>query len=313
MVEEVDKPVAVDDDVLVRVELAGICGSDSALFRGKCNVPFPVIPGHECVGIVEGRGKTGVGPEVGKRVVIQPNLACGSCPMCRKGMKNICRNKVRLGIDRNGVFAEWVTVPADYVWEVPESLANEVAVFAEPLAVAMHGIGFARPESSDHVLVYGAGVIGQLVLQLASMTADEVAACDLSKSRIRLAEKFGARGVIGGENAACQSGYDIVYETSGAPGALSQAIDLVAPGGTIVLFGLPAAGHEIKSDLIVRKEIKILGSIIYVDEFPSVIKLLEEGKIDTYPLISERVDLDGLDENLQDFYNPNRMKTLVRI
>ncbi|SDO57164.1 zinc-dependent alcohol dehydrogenase [Desulforhopalus singaporensis] len=314
-VAEVAKPVPAAGELLIRVKLAGICGSDSSLFRGKCNVPFPVIPGHECVGVVEEINAPGSRFVVGQRVVIQPNLACGTCTMCLKGLKNVCRSKVRLGIDRNGVFAEYVTVPQSYVWNIPDGLPDEVAVFAEPLAVARHGLDFAVPKKNDRVLVFGAGVIGQLVLQLALLTTRNIVACDLSDSRLELATQSGARSVKGCERLSddCQAGFEIVFETSGSPAALSQAIDLVAPGGTIVLFGLPAAGHEIRSDVIVRKEIRILGSIIYVDEFPTVIELLANGRIATAPLISDTIDLEGLAENLHNFYQPNRIKTLVRI
>lgn len=314
-VQDVEKPVAGSGEVVVRVELAGVCGSDSSLYRGKCDVAMPVIPGHECVGVLEEIGNSESDFEVGQRVVIHPNLACGSCAMCLKGLQNICENKIRVGLDANGVFAEYVKVPETFVFAVPESLSNEEAVFAEPLAVALHGIRMAVPKESDNILVYGAGVIGQLVLQIASLTTKNIVACDLSDSRLEQAEKFGAIAVKGSEKIveSYSSHFDIVYETSGAPAALNQAIDVVAPGGTIVLFGLPAMGHEIKSALIVRKEIKILGSIIYRDEFPAVIELLDQKKIETAPLITSMVGLEKVAENLEDFYNPNRLKTLVKI
>lgn len=314
-VEDVEVPVPAEGECLIRIELAGICGSDNSLYKGKCNVPFPVIPGHEAVGVVETTTRVNSRLHPGQRVVIHPNIACGDCPNCIKDLPNICEQKQRVGIDRNGVFAEFIAVPENYVWPIPDSLTNEVAVFTEPLAVAMHGVNFVKPAPTDKVLVFGAGVIGQLVLQLATLSTSKVIACDLSKTRLDLARKLGAE-----ESVECEDllqkhrgSFDIVYETSGAPAGLSQAIELVAPGGSIVLFGLPGLSHPIRSDVIVRKQIKIFGSIIYIDEFSEVISLLENNKIDTESLISDTIDLEMLGDSLKGFHQPDRMKTIVRI
>lgn len=314
-VEEVAMPVPEENELLLRVRLAGICGSDSSLFQGKLHVPFPVIPGHEAIGIVEAAGSANSKYAVGQRVVIQPNISCGHCPQCLKGLPNICPEKLRLGIDRNGVFAEYIVVPENSVWAVPDTMRDEDAVFIEPLAVALHGVKFAIPCSSDNVLILGAGVIGQLVLQLVRQYDCGITACDLVESRLELAGSMGAGQVVNGlemleDKQAC---FDVIYETSGSPAALHHAIELAAPGGKIVLLGLPGQNHMTSSNMIVRKELHIVGSMIYVDEFPQVIDILKNNIINTRPLISGLISLEQLSDTLTDFNHPQRMKTLVKI
>ena len=120
-IEDVKPPEPGSKEVLIEVSLAGICGSDHTLYHGRFGVPMPVIPGHEAIGRIVEVGEGVSGLAVGQRVTIQPNFSCGNCTLCQAGHKNMCPSKVRLGVDTNGVFAELVKVPADYVWPVPEA------------------------------------------------------------------------------------------------------------------------------------------------------------------------------------------------
>lgn len=311
---DVPQPQAGAGELLVRVALAGICGSDHTLYQGKFGVPLPVIPGHEMIGRVEA-----VGPGVrawapGQRVTLQPNIACGRCPQCAAGHRNLCRAKVRLGIDAPGVFAELAAVPAGYAWAVPEDLPDEVAVFTEPLAVVVHALGLAAPAAGAHVLVIGAGVIGLLALQLAADSGAAVTACDLAPARLELARRLGAADAFqaGAPLEPFENRFDLVYDTSGAPSALALATRLAAPRGTVALLGLPSAEHPVSTTLIVRKELRIQGSLIYTDEFPQAIELLRAGRVATAPLVSGILPLAGLDGALQRFSAPERIKTLVK-
>lgn len=314
-IEEVEIPQPAEHEVRLKVQLAGICGSDSSIFQGKLAAPLPVIPGHEAVGTIEALGSEVSDFQVGQRVTIHPNYFCGECPMCKKGLTNVCRAKIRLGVDINGVFAEYVVVPEAALYRLPDSLPNNIAVFAEPLAVAAHALNQAPLQSEDRVLVFGAGVIGQLTLQLALLKSKDITACDLVASRLELAEKIGARYTISEQSSldACEASFDVIYETSGAPAALEQAIKLAAPGGKIVLLGIPGQSHLVPTVQIVRKELQIFGSMIYADEFSQSIEILNQGLIKTEPLISGVIALDQLAENLENFSAPHRMKTLVKI
>ena len=310
----VEKPTIQKNEVLVSVSLSGVCGSDHSIFKGKYDNPFPIIPGHEAVGIIEEVGAQVARFKTGDKVIIHPNYSCGECHMCRKGLKNICINKVRVGIDINGVFADYIAVPEKALYRVPDTLADEIAVFAEPLAVCAHGVQMTVLKPNDRILVFGAGVIGQLTLQLARQHTDKVYACDLIDFRLNIARQFGALEGISSQHrlAELRDSFDVVFETSGANIGLEQAIQLAAPKGTIVMLGVSAAPSPLATDKIVRKELQIKGSMIYSGEIPTCIDLLNRGVIDTTPLLSSVIELDQLQEVLDNFSAPERLKTLIK-
>ena len=315
IVAEVDDPEPGPGEVLLRISLAGICGSDHTLYHGRFGVPMPVIPGHEAIGRIESIGDGVSDLAVGQRVTVQPNLSCGSCPLCLAGRKNLCPSKVRLGVDTDGVFAEFASVPADYVWPVSDELADDIAVFTEPLAVAVHAMKIWEPRKADRTLIFGAGIMGLLTLQMAAMGGAAVTACDIVETRLAKARQLGAAQTIGHGDALEKfyGSYDVIYETSGIPMALEQAVQLAAPRARIIVLGLPGKAHPVATDLIVRKELQIMGSLIYTDEFPEAITLLESGRIQTGPLNSGRLTLDEIDDGLREFASPERMKMLVEI
>ncbi len=309
------KPIATENEVLISVSLGGLCGSDHSIFKGKYDNPYPIIPGHEAIGIIEETGSQVTRFKKGEKVVIHPNYSCGTCDMCRKGLKNICRNKIRVGIDINGVFADYVTVPENALYPIPESLPDDIAVFAEPLAVCAHGVRMTTINPNDRVMVFGAGVIGQLTLQLARQHTEQIYACDLIDFRLEIARQFGAlEGIASPQRLeALHNTFDVVFETSGANSGLEQAIRLAAPKGTIVLLGVPSTPNPIAIEQIVRKELQIKGSMIYTDEIPDCIDLLNRGVINTKPLLSSVIELDQLQEALDNFSAPERLKTLIKL
>ncbi len=315
IVTDTPPPEPGPGEVLIRVSLAGICGSDHTLYHGRFGVPMPVIPGHEAIGRIEEIGDGVSDVRVGQRVTIQPNFSCGGCALCRAGHKNICPSKVRLGVDTNGVFAELVKVPADYVWPIPDGLADDVAVFTEPVAVIAHAMQVHSPRKGDRTLIFGAGIMGLLCLQLAAAKGAEVTACDIMQSRLAMAKQLGASRIIGTKEPIEPSygTFDVIYETSGASGALDQVIRLAAPRAKIVVLSLPGQEHPVSTDLIVRKELQIMGSLIYTDEFPEAMDILKRGQIKTDLLNTGKLSLDQLDNALREFASPERMKMLVEI
>jgi 2-desacetyl-2-hydroxyethyl bacteriochlorophyllide A dehydrogenase len=315
IITDTQTPAPGPGEVLIRVSLGGICGSDHTLYHGRFGVPMPVIPGHEAIGRIEEIGDGVSDLRVGQRVTIQPNFSCGSCALCRAGHKNICPSKVRLGVDTNGVFAELVKAPADYVWPVPAGLEDDVAVFTEPVAVIVHAMKTQAPQDGDRTLIFGAGIMGLLSLQLAAAKGAEVTACDIVESRLEMAQKLGASRVIGTKEPveSFYGAFDLIYETSGAPGALDQVIRLAAPLGKIVILSLPGKDHPVPTDLIVRKELQIMGSLIYTNEFPESMDILKSGKIKTDLLNTGKLTLNELDNALREFTSPERLKMLIEI
>ena len=314
-IEEIQKPQPAENEVLVKIRMAGICGSDHSIYKGKIPAAYPVVPGHEAVGTVEEIGSRAKKFRIGQRVTVHPNYFCGHCLPCQKGLTNVCLSKTRLGIDINGVFAEYAVVPESALYFVPDSLPDEMAVFAEPLAVAVHGLNRVSPHAGDRVLIFGAGVIGQLTLQLVQSKSRYITACDLVEPRLELARKAGAKQTIGEGDSldAFESSFDVIYESTGAPAALEIAVKLAAQGGKIVLMGLPGDSHPVSSVPIVRKELTISGSMIYTDEIGQSLEHLEQGLVKTEPLTTGIIPLEQVGDNLEKFTTPTRMKTVVAL
>jgi threonine dehydrogenase-like Zn-dependent dehydrogenase len=163
---DVEKPVPGPDDLLVRIEACGICGTDRHLFLGEFPAKPPVTLGHEFAGLVEavGSGVTDFRP--GMRITGDPNIACGRCPECQRGRVNLCRNLRAIGIHRDGGFAEYVIVPQKQAFVLPADLDPLHGAFCEPLACCLHGVDLAAIDAGSSVVVLGGGVIGLLVVQL---------------------------------------------------------------------------------------------------------------------------------------------------
>lgn len=314
-IEDVTEPEIKSNEVKIKIKLAGICGTDNSLFNGKGGAGFPIIPGHEAVGTVVAIGDNVKKFGLGQRVTIHPNYFCGQCRTCLKGKSNICLSKVRVGLDIDGVFAEYVVAPESAIYPVSDILSDEVAIFAEPLAVSAHAVKLAGISAGDRVLIIGAGVIGQLALQLVKQLTSEVTVCDLVDTRLSLAEKMGARKAVTAEDLAstAEGLFDVILETSGAVVALENSVFYAAPGGTIVVLGIPGHDNPVALETIVRKGLSIKGSMIYTDEIGRCLRLLEDGIVDTDPLLSGIITLDDLQNNLEKFNDPERIKTLVRV
>jgi 2-desacetyl-2-hydroxyethyl bacteriochlorophyllide A dehydrogenase len=315
VIREVPTPVPGEGDVLIKIFLAGVCGTDYALYSGEIGGPLPLIPGHEAVGQVAALGSGVKSLAVGQHVTFQPNFPCGKCEPCQEGRDNVCLRKVRLGLDVHGVFAEYVAVPHSFVWPLPEGLPYQTAVFAEPLAVALHGVKRGPTRPGERVLVYGTGIIGLLSLQLALLRGGQVAAFDISEPRLAIAKKLGATQIFSSAAELEKRGgsFHVIYETSGTPEALARAVKLCAPAGLIVMTGLPATDFPVPTVQIVRKELSILGSMIYTDEFPEVLQLLRGQKINIEPLRSTTYPLEDAARAFGEFRSPGRIKSLIRM
>jgi 2-desacetyl-2-hydroxyethyl bacteriochlorophyllide A dehydrogenase len=314
-IREVPTPSPRKGEVLVRIIEAGICGTDYVCYMGDLSTVYPIIPGHEAVGevVVLGEGVEEIRP--GERVTIQPNFPCTTCPVCRGGHENVCPNKVRLGLDVDGVFAQYVRVPRPYVWPLPDGLSVSEAALAEPLSVALHAFRKNTPAPDERVLVYGAGVIGLLLIRLAVLSKARVAAVDIAEQRLAIAKDLGAETIYPSfpELEKDAGSFSTLYDTSGVTDAFSNIVKIAAPGGSIVLTGLPHKEFPLLTSTIVRKELTIRGSMIYTDEFPAALDLLKQGHMKIERLMTETVPMNMLSQALEGFRSPDRVKTLIRI
>jgi len=311
-IKEVPRPEPGPMDVIIKNRMVGICGSDYSVFRGNLPAALPLVTGHETIGRIAAIGAEVTGLSLDQRVTIQPNYPCRTCGVCRAGHENICPQKVRLGGNVDGVFADFVRVPADFVWPVPDKMKRRVAVFAEPLAVAVHALRLSPPSAKDRVLVFGSGVIGLLVLQLAALQGASVSAFDLVKEKSPVVKELGGDALYHPDTGmeSLESKFDLIYETSGAAGALAQCLDFAAPKARIIVLGL-GAEFPLAATKIVRKELQIMGSMIYTDEFPEALSHLEAKRVKTEPLVTEILPLIDLPKALGSSPLKYRLKILI--
>ncbi len=305
-VENVSMPSVSKNEVLVRVKVAGICGTDLHSYRGKH--PFlkpPRILGHEFSGEIFEVGDEVKEFKENEKVIVEPIIPCGKCDMCNLGMYNVCRNLKVLGVHVDGAFAEYVKVPEERLYRLPESLSYEEGALIEPLAVAVHVVRRGGVKIGDEVAILGAGPIGLLIAQVSKCAgASRVFITDILDYRLELAEKLGVDITI---NAMKEDpvkrileetngkGVDIAIEAAGAPSTPAQALKMTKPLGRVVIVGFFETS-EIKVNLldIVAKELHIVGSRLYRNDFDTAINLLSKGKINVTSLISHKLPLEEI-------------------
>ncbi len=322
---EVKKPEAGPNELLVRVEACGVCGTDRHLFHGEFPCTPPVTLGHEFSGIIEQVGSAVSGFSVGDRVTGDPNIACGRCSHCVNGRVNLCRNLTAIGIHRDGGFAEYVVIPHKQAFLLPADLDPMHGAFCEPLACCLHGIDLAGIKAGSFVVVLGGGVIGLLTVQLARLAgATTVILVTRQASRRSLAEELGATASvdpnagdviaqIAGEHGLVPGGVDVVLECAGVAETVVQAMKLVRPGGTAVILGVMAQGERVEIepfDLLFR-EVKLVTSFLNPFTHRRAADLIASGRIEVEKLISRKVSLEEAPEVVRQLPQPGEVKVLV--
>jgi len=307
VIEEVERPKPGEGEVLIRVEVCGICGSDIHMFHGTH--PFvkpPIVQGHEFSGVVEEIGPGVSRIEVGKRVTVEPSLICGRCYNCLRGRYNICNELRVLGAQADGAFAEYIAVPERTVYEVPENMSFEEGALVEPLSVAVHAVERSSLEVGNNVVILGAGPIGLLITQVARVGgADRIVVTDLYERRLELAREFGADITINAKREdpveviheeLGRDGVDIVFEAVGVEATINQAIEMVRKGAEIVVVGVYGKSPQVKMGLIQDREIVVKGVLMYAWNYPTAIRLIGERRVDVMRLITHRYPLTELEE-----------------
>lgn len=286
-------PWCMPGEVLVAVERAGICRSDLAVYEGTRPAEYPLVMGHEAIGhIVDAAQSEHLS---GSRVVIEPNIPCGSCSVCRCAHGNVCPSKRSLGMNWPGAFAEFVAVPADFAHVLPAEISADDAVGIEPLAVALHAVKLAAVARDERVTVIGCGAEGLLLIQVLVAHGARVIAADLVEHRLAAARRLGAEAVVrvsAGIDAAIEELLcaPVVFESAGTAAALELAIRAATPGGRVVALGLASAPAELVPLTFVRRGLTLIGSLIYDHpaDFQRAIDMVRERRIQPSALV-ERV------------------------
>jgi L-iditol 2-dehydrogenase len=305
----VARPEVGPNDVLVRIEAAGICGSDRHMFRGEYPTALPVTLGHEFCGIVEAAGSAVSSLRVGARVTADPNIACGKCAPCRAGRVNLCASLQAIGVTRDGGFADFALVPEAQAIVLPPDLDPLHGAFSEPVACCLHGVDVGRIKTGDSVAVLGGGVIGLLMVQLAVLAgAGQVILATRQAPRRQLAKSLGASHVIdptevdfgAAIKAIAPDGVDVAFECAGVPETLGYSLAAVRKGGAVVLFGVMAKGLSVPVepfDLLVR-EVRLEAAYLNPHTHRRAAQMIADRVLSLDPLISRVVNIGQVPSEL---------------
>jgi 2-desacetyl-2-hydroxyethyl bacteriochlorophyllide A dehydrogenase len=293
----VDDPAPGPREVIVDVSACGLCGTDLHILRGEFAPTLPIIPGHEFAGEVVAVGSAVTELSPGARVAVDPSLYCFECRYCRIGRNNLCERWAAIGVTTPGAAAEYVAAPVANCAVLPDQVRTEDAALVEPLSCAVRGYDILRASLASHILIYGAGTMGLMMLQLAKQTgATRVDVVDINTDRLGTADALGCSGTaIRADELDRPLGWDLVIDATGNAQAIQDGLDRVAKGGTYLQFGVAdyATRAVIDPYKIYNQEITITGSMAVLHSYERAAELFATGFIDPGVFISDRLPLDG--------------------
>jgi 2-desacetyl-2-hydroxyethyl bacteriochlorophyllide A dehydrogenase len=314
-VETVDDPTPGPGEVVVDVAACGLCGTDLHILQGEFAPTLPIVPGHEFAGTVVALGADVRGLCEGDRVSVDPSLYCFECHYCRIGRNNLCENWAAIGVSVAGGAAEYCAVPAANCVVLPDAVALEDAGLIEPLSCAVRGYDVLRSQLGAHVLVYGAGTMGLMMLRLAQRSgAVSVDVVDVNAARLPRAAQLGASSTArSADEIERPYGWELVVDATGNAKAIQDGLGRVGAGGTFLQFGVAdyAARATIEPYRIYNKEITITGSMAVLHSYERAAELFADGVIDPAVFITDRYPLGAYATALDNFRGGAGLKTQV--
>ena len=322
-VTDVPEPSPGPGEILVKVSCCGICGTDLHIVDGEFPpTPYPITPGHEFAGEVAAigpgplSGKRGaLGFEVGSLVAVDPSLFCGHCQPCRTGRGNLCQNWAAIGDTVDGAFAELVAVPAANVYRLPEGFDGQTGAMVEPLSCAVHGLDRLGSVVGLRVVLFGAGTMGLLLLQLlVTAGAAEVTVIDRVAARLVVASHLGALATATSADDLDGDRFDVAVDATGAPSAIEAAMGLLERGGRLLVFGVASAEAAVRMSpfRVYNDELTIIGSMAVLFSFDQAVDMLARGTVDVRPLLAEPLPLERFEDALRRARAGEGVKTHVR-
>lgn len=300
--------------VKIKVEYAGICGSDLHAYHHGVGIQeeqehplshqkAPLTLGHEFAGTIVELGENVSGINVGQRVVVEPLYHCGVCEYCLHGQYNQCVDFGFVGLNSDGGFAEYVVVEAYMVHQIPDEVSFEEGALVEPTAVAMHAVRHSSLKVGQKVVVYGAGPIGLLTVLCAKAAgASQIFAVDVFDERLDLAAKLGAIPVNSAKVNATEvisqqsGGIDIAFEAAGVQPTMDSAVSIVKKGGQVVVIAAISKPLQVDFFQLLVKEATITATLAYRHIFPEIISLIAAGALDVKQVITHTIKLDDIVE-----------------
>lgn len=322
-VTEVPMPEPKAGEVLVKVERAGICGTDFHIYKGEYIAQYPIIPGHEFSGVIAAVGSQVSDFQPGDRVTAEPNIACGQCVYCLSKRHNHCKHWRAVGVTQHGAMAEYVVVPQQCLFKIPDNMSFATAAFIEPMACIVHGMNQLSPNIGDRALLFGAGAMGQQLIQaLVHSGVSELIVVDVAPEKLKLAEKHGATTTLLSQEVenffaqdAYQDGVEIVIDSTGVPSVIENAFRYLGYKGTYLQFGVTAqqATITIHPFQIFQKDWKIVGSMATNLTFQAALQWVGNGRIMLEPLVSRTISLEQLPQLLAQGPDKNDLKIQVQL
>ena len=332
-VEETEKPQVAENEILIRVMAAAICGTDLRIYKfGHFKIPEGEkrVLGHEVSGEIVEAGSLAKGFKTGMRVVVPPNIGCGSCRMCIQGFNQLCPDYEAFGISIDGGFQEFMKIPSTAIERgnvipVPDNISYEEAALVEPFSCAYSSFKALGTKPGDIVLIIGAGPIGACHVMINKLAgARKVIVADISAKRLREVEKFGVDVAVDSSLESLQDrvmeetdgmGADVIITANSVPEIQTQALELAAPHGRVNLFGGMPKGKEmvaLNTNLIHYKELRVLATTgSSIEDFYQSLLIVSSGKIPLLQIATGRFALDNIKEAFEYALSGEGLKALI--
>ena len=316
-IREVPIPEPGDNEALIQMKAAGVCGSDLHIYKGENPLStYPLVPGHENAGIVAKVGKNVTNVQPGDHVVVDLVITCGTCWQCTHGRENVCEHVLVRGSGTDGGWREYFTAPQDDVYKIDSSIPWKNAALIEPIAIGAHCTKRGRVQPDDVVFILGTGTIGTIILQACKVIGATVICCDIDDQSLERAKKFGADYIINSkrqdiiqevQKITNGHGCTIAYDSACFPGSLTQIMQygIVCNAGRVVPMGFCDKPENISQADINKRELDIIGSRMSAYQFQPVAQNMAEGKYQLEGLATTFVPFSQIEKVFQNMEHPD--------
>ena len=323
-IREVPVPEPGDGEVLIQMKAAGVCGSDVHQFLGENpNAVFPRVPGHENAGVIVAVGKDVKNIKVGDHVVVDLVVACGECPQCKKGRRNVCRTVKARGSAIDGGWREYFAVPEHEVYLLPQDMPFKDAALIEPFAIGGHCTTRAGIQGGESVLVLGSGTIGAVILQTLKLKGCRVICADINDASLARAKEYGADAIVNTKTENLKdavqkftdgAGVDVIFDSACYPGSLTAVLEMGIPanGATIVPMGFCTAQEGITQAMINTRELSIVGTRMSCNQFQPTIERFAKHEYQLDGMVSHYIPFSQVGQVFENIIHPPKdMKKMV--
>jgi 2-desacetyl-2-hydroxyethyl bacteriochlorophyllide A dehydrogenase len=322
---DIPMPVPAENEALIKIKLAGVCGSDMTVYRGKhMTATVPVVLGHEILGTIESLPEGYEGKfKLGQRVLMNPIISCGHCSACKHGLPWVCENLKLLGIHVNGGYEEYCTVDVDKLVAVRDETPDDVAILGEPFAVGIHVMVNSKVQKGDKIFISGGATVGLYIAILAKAAgAERVIISEINEPRRQFVESMGIETINPNEVDAMDlmrevtdgGGFDIVYDTSGAASCILQMPDLCRCGGKLLSLGLSGDAYQFIIGKVAFKEITLVGNRLYSQEdFEEGVRFVEDNwqELHLDRMVTDRLPLSDAEKAVSMMINGDNICKII--